>query len=65
MARALRWQFVTVTPSDFLAGGAAEVEARAKAIFMALREQRDKVVLLDEIDHFLLDRERHRHRREG
>lgn len=57
IAKALGWAFVIVTPSDFLSGGAAEVEARAKAIFTALQEQRDKVVLLDEIDHFLLDRE--------
>ena len=57
IAKALCWPFVIVTPSDFLAGGAAEVEARAKAIFAMLQEQRDTVVLLDEIDHFLLDRE--------
>jgi ATPase family associated with various cellular activities (AAA) len=64
IAKALSWQFITVTPSDFLAGGSAEVEARAKAMFTALQEQRDKVILLDEIDHFLLDRESLRYARQ-
>lgn len=56
LAKALGWELIIVTPSDFLAGGAAEVEARAKAIFTMLERQKDKVILLDEIDHFLLDR---------
>lgn len=53
----LGWKLITVTPSDFLAGGAGEVEARAKAIFTCLEQQYDAVILFDEIDQFLLDRE--------
>ncbi len=49
--------FVGVTVSDFLAGGAAEVEARAKGIFRVLCEQSEVIILLDEIDQFLLDRD--------
>ncbi|MBC17127.1 MAG: hypothetical protein CL942_08750 [Desulfovibrio sp.] len=62
IAKALKWKFITVTPSDFLAGGAGEVEARAKAIFKCLEEQKDAVILFDEIDQFLLDRETSRYR---
>ncbi len=57
LAACLGWRFINVTVSDFLAGGAAEVEARAKAIFEILSVQTNSVILLDEIDHFLLDRE--------
>ena len=57
IAKALGWKYITVTPSDFLAGGSAEVEARAKFIFNCLEEQKESVILFDEIDHFLLDRE--------
>ncbi|MDD2466189.1 MAG: ATP-binding protein [Desulfobulbus sp.] len=57
IAKTLGWRFITVTPSDFLAGGAGEVEARAKFIFKCLEEQKDAVILFDEIDHFLIDRE--------
>ena len=57
IADTLRWKFITVTPSDFLAGGSAEVETRAKLIFKCLEEQKDSVILFDEIDQFLLDRD--------
>lgn len=57
IAKELGRVLITVTPSDFLAGGAAEVEGRAKAIFQCLQHQYNAVVLFDEIDQFLLDRE--------
>lgn len=57
MADALQYRLITVTPSDFIAGGENEVEARAKAIFKCLELQKDAVILFDEIDQFLLDRE--------
>lgn len=57
ISKTLGWKLITVSPSDFLAGGAIEVEARAKFIFKCLEEQKDTVILFDEIDHFLLDRE--------
>jgi hypothetical protein len=57
IADALGYRLITITASDFLAAGAADIEARAKAIFEALQQQWDTVVLFDEMDHFLLDRE--------
>lgn len=57
LAEALGWRLITVTTSDFLAQGEAEVESRAKAVFRALEAQKDAVILFDEIDHFILDRE--------
>lgn len=57
LAKALGFPLLTVTPSDFLTSGGEAVEARAKAIFEVLGEQRNMVVLFDEIDHLLLDRD--------
>jgi len=57
LARCLEYPLITVTISDFLADGAAQTEQRAKALFQVLEAQRDVVVLFDEIDHFILDRE--------
>jgi adenylate kinase family enzyme len=48
---------LVITVSDFLAGGAAEVEALAKGIFQVLAEQDGYIILFDEIDEFLLDRD--------
>jgi len=48
---------ITVTVSDFLGDGGANVESRAKAIFQTLEHQRRAVILFDEIDSFLLDRD--------
>lgn len=57
IANALKRRLITITVSDFLAGGSAQVETRAKDIFTVLMAQPDCVVLFDEIDHFLLDRD--------
>lgn len=51
------WPLVTITPSDFIANGADQVEAKAKNIFTVLEEQRKLVVLFDEIDRLILDRD--------
>ena len=57
MAASLGQALLIITVSDFLASGAAEVEARAKGVFQKiLQEQEDIVILFDEIDQFLLDR---------
>ena len=56
MAIGLEWPLLIITVSDFLAGGAAEVEARAKGVFQVLQEQQNTIILFDEIDQFLLDR---------
>lgn len=58
LAKELDWPLITITPSDFMAEGTAAVEARAKAIFTALQEQRRAVVIFDEIDRLILDRDR-------
>jgi len=57
MADALEWPLITITVSDFLGSGGAMVEARAKAIFQMLESQEHAVILFDEIDSFLLDRD--------
>jgi len=61
LANALGFRLITITVSDFLANGGDEVEARAKAIFDVLRAQSQCVVLFDEIDNFLLDRDTQRY----
>jgi hypothetical protein len=58
LAKELDWPLITITPSDFMAQGTAAVEARAKAIFTALQEQWRAVVIFDEIDRLILDRDR-------
>ena len=57
LAEALNYPMITITPSNFLAGGEAEVEMRATSIFDALNKQFDCVILFDEIDQLILDRE--------
>lgn len=61
VAKALGMRMITVTVSDFLGRGGANVEARAKAIFQTLEAQFDTVILFDEIDSFLLDRDSERY----
>jgi hypothetical protein len=57
LARALDWRYLAITPSDFIAEGEGEVEERAKLIFQALSEQTELVILFDEIDRLILDRD--------
>lgn len=57
LARSLGYRLLTITPSDFLSAGPDEIEARAKAIFKMLEQQSDFVILFDEIDRLLLDRD--------
>lgn len=64
LADALRFSMITITVSDFLAGGGGEVEARAKAIFDVLEAQANMVILFDEIDELVLDRNSARHDRQ-
>lgn len=53
---ALDYPLITVTVSDFLADGPA-IEARAKDLFRMLQAQPRTIVLFDEIDQFMLDRD--------
>ncbi len=57
VAKALNWKFVEISPSDFVNSGESQVEMRAKMIFLALEEQSKTVILFDEIDRLILDRE--------
>jgi SpoVK/Ycf46/Vps4 family AAA+-type ATPase len=65
LARALGYSLILVTPSDFIRGGESQVEERAKHIFDVLSAQADAVVLLDEIDRMILDREAVAYERQG
>ncbi len=56
MASKLDQPLVIITVSDFLAAGSAELENRAKGVFTVLRSLERVVILFDEIDQFLLDR---------
>jgi hypothetical protein len=56
---------IVITPSDFVAQGVSEVEMRAKAIFDVLKEQSQAVVLFDEIDRLILDRDSKLYREQG
>ena len=57
LAGSLGWELVQLSPSDFVRGGEAEVEDHAKAVFLALEQMSTVVVLFDEIDRLLLDRD--------
>jgi SpoVK/Ycf46/Vps4 family AAA+-type ATPase len=54
---ALDYPLITVTVSDFLADGQVAIEARAKDLFRMLQAQPRMVVLFDEVDQFMLDRD--------
>lgn len=56
IAKSLKWNLITITPSNFIKKGESEVENRANDIFTALLEQDNCVILFDEIDRLILDR---------
>jgi hypothetical protein len=56
LAASLQRPLIIITVSDFLAAGAAEIENRAKGVFEVLCAQEEVIILFDEIDQFLLDR---------
>jgi hypothetical protein len=57
LANRLEWQFLQITPADFLLAGEEQVEARATLIFEILKRAKNFVVLFDEVDEFLVDRD--------
>jgi len=65
LAITLGFPLLTVTPSDFLTAGAERMEARTKAVFRVLEQQTDVVVLFDEFDQLLLDRDTKLYREQG
>jgi hypothetical protein len=56
LAKCMGYPLITVTVSDFLAEGGLQIEARAKAVFETLAAQKKAIIIFDEIDHLLLDR---------
>ena len=61
LADAVGFDFINVTQSDFTRTGESGVEERAQQLFKALMVQSDAVILFDEIDRLLLDRESDRY----
>jgi hypothetical protein len=57
ISMALGSPLITITPSDFIEKGEAGVETRARELFDVLAEQHGVVVLFDEIDRLVLDRD--------
>jgi hypothetical protein len=57
IARELGWPLIGLTPSDFLARGEENIEARAREIFQWLGLGQRVVYLFDEVDELLLSRE--------
>jgi hypothetical protein len=56
---------IELTPSDFISGGEAEIEARAKNVFDALMSLTNTIVFFDEIDQLILDRESKAYGKQG
>lgn len=57
VAMDLGWPLLTITTSDFIIDGEAQVEARAKHLFQTLLLQSGIVIFFDEIDRLLMDRD--------
>jgi len=57
IAKQLQWDLVYLSPSDFITRGEAGIEEQTKLIFRALMALRDYVIVFDEIDRMVLDRE--------
>ena len=51
------WDLLTLSPSDFVADSLDRIEQRARAIFLDLLRLDRCVVLMDEMDSLLRDRE--------
>jgi hypothetical protein len=56
IAGELNWPLISLSPSDFLARGGQQIEARAQEIFSALRAGSRLVYFFDEIDELIRDR---------
>lgn len=58
LAQRLNWHFLELTPSNFVEEGLEMIESRSSEIFGELSFLRETVVLFDELDSLLTDRER-------
>ena len=57
IAAELEWSLVTITPSDFVKEGIEQSENKARQLFKELLLLRETVVLFDELDEMLRDRQ--------
>jgi len=57
LANKLAWRFLSISPADFLSAGGEQIEAKATLIFEILKRADNLVVLFDEVDELLFDRE--------
>jgi hypothetical protein len=57
LAQALSWHYFELTPSNFVDRGLEMIEGRSREIFEELGVLRESVVLFDELDSLLMDRE--------
>src|SRR5947209_3268097 len=57
IAAELGWSLVTITPSDFVKEGIEQSENKARQLFKELVLLRESVVLFDELDEMLRDRQ--------
>lgn len=51
-----QWPLLSLSPSDFIADGVDKLETKAKNLFKVLCAQHNLVILFDEIDRLLLNR---------
>lgn len=65
LAAELGFKLVAITASDFILQGVQAVEQRAKVIFDVLGELKNVVVLFDEIDRLITDRDCQRYLEQG
>jgi hypothetical protein len=60
MSKALDCRLISISVSDFMASGPTQMEARAKHIFQTIEAQPFSIVLFDEFDPFMYNREKER-----
>jgi hypothetical protein len=60
MSRAFDCRLISISVSDFMASGPTQMEARAKHIFQTIEAQPFSIVLFDEFDPFMYNREKER-----
>ncbi len=65
LAKKLGRPLVCVSPSDFLVRGESGIEEQAKLLFRALNALENVVILFDEIDRMILDRDSEAYGSEG
>ena len=57
LANRLKWDLVTLSPSDFIANGIDKIEAYSREIFSDLMNLDECIILMDEMDSLFRDRE--------